>query len=39
MLAFWDDVLPDMPADLQATHLRIVAEALAAAGGEAFPDS
>ena len=39
MLAFWDDVFPDMPADLQATHLRIVAEALAAAGGEAFPDS
>ncbi len=38
MLAFWDDVFPDMPADLQATHLRIVAEALAATGGEAFPE-
>jgi hypothetical protein len=37
MLAFWDDVLPHMPADLQATHLRIVAEALAVDGGEAFP--
>ena len=37
MLAFWQDVLPDMPADLAADHLRIVAEALAANGGEAFP--
>ena len=38
MLAFWDDVFPDMPSDLQATHLRIVAEALASTGGEAFPE-
>jgi hypothetical protein len=37
MLAFWVDVVPPMPADLQATHRRIVAEALAAGGGEVFP--
>lgn len=37
MLAFWDDVLPDMPEELVRDHLRIVAEALAADGGEAFP--
>lgn len=37
MLAFWDDVLPPMPDDMKAEHLRIVAEALAADGGEAFP--
>ncbi len=37
MLAFWNDLLPTMPADLAAEHLRIVAEALAADGGEAFP--
>jgi hypothetical protein len=37
MLAFWDDVLPVMPADLQAEHLRIVAESLASGGGRAFP--
>ena len=30
MLAFWDDVLPSMPEDMQAEHIRIVAEALAA---------
>jgi len=39
MLAFWQDVLPDLPADLVAEHLRVVAEALAADGGEAFPAS
>ncbi len=39
MLAFWDDVLPEMPSDLQDRHLRIVAEALAAGGGTAFPNS
>jgi hypothetical protein len=37
MLAFWDDVLPALPEDLQATHLRIVAESLASRGGTAFP--
>ena len=29
MLAFWDDVLPAMPDELKAEHLRIVAESLA----------
>ncbi len=37
MLAFWDDVLPELTADLAAEHLRIVAESLASGGGEAFP--
>ena len=37
MLAFWDDVLPEMPAELAQEHLRIVAESLAAGGGAAFP--
>jgi hypothetical protein len=37
MLAFWDDVLAEMPADMQEEHLRIVAEALAAGGGTPFP--
>ena len=37
MLAFWDDVLPAMPDELMAEHLRIVAENLAAGGGTAFP--
>ena len=38
MLAFWNDVLPAMPAELAAEHLDIVATALAAHDGEAFPD-
>jgi hypothetical protein len=38
MLAFWDDVLPEMPEDLAQEHLRIVAESLAAGGGTAFPN-
>ena len=38
MLAFWDDVLPDMPADLQAEHIEIVANAMADGGGRAFPN-
>lgn len=38
MLAFWNDVLPAMPDDLAAEHLRIVADRLAEDGGEAFPD-
>jgi hypothetical protein len=37
MLAFWNDVLPEIPADLATEHLRIVATALAADDGEAFP--
>jgi hypothetical protein len=39
MLAFWDDVLPEMPTELQRQHLEIVAESLAAGGGTAFPNS
>jgi hypothetical protein len=38
MLAFWDDVLPAMPPELQDRHLGIVAEALATGGGRAFPN-
>jgi hypothetical protein len=38
MLAFWNDVLPAMPAELAAEHLEIVATGLAAEDGEAFPD-
>jgi hypothetical protein len=38
MLAFWDDVLPELPADLAQEHLRVVAEALASGGGTAFPN-
>jgi hypothetical protein len=30
-------VLPSMSEEMQAEHLRIVAESLAADGGEAFP--
>ena len=37
MLAFWDDVLPDLPDDLQREHLDIVARALAQGGGETYP--
>ena len=35
MLAFWDDVLPRLPEDLQREHLRVVATAMAEGGGEA----
>jgi hypothetical protein len=37
MLAFWDDVLPEVPSELVTQHLRVVAGALAADGGEAYP--
>ena len=37
MLAFWDDVLPAMPDEMVADHLRVVAESLATDGGTAFP--
>ena len=36
-LAFWDDMLPPLPQDMLDEHLQIVADALAAGGGEAFP--
>lgn len=39
MLAFWDDVLPDVSGQLLAEHYRIVAESLADSGGEVFPDA
>ena len=38
MLAFWNDLLPALPQDLACEHLRIVADALAADGGVAFPN-
>ncbi|MFC6285200.1 hypothetical protein ACFP3Q_03470 [Nocardioides sp. GCM10027113] len=37
MLAFWQDVLPEVPEEMAAEHLRIVAESLAECGGEVFP--
>jgi hypothetical protein len=37
MLAFWDDVLPDLPGELMAAHLDLVAGALAEGGGAAYP--
>jgi hypothetical protein len=37
VLAFWDEILPPLPQEMAQEHLRIVAEALAAGGGEAFP--
>ncbi|MDT0158046.1 hypothetical protein Q9R19_10470 [Microbacterium sp. ARD32] len=36
-LAFWDDMLPPIPVEMGEEHLRIVADALAAGGGETFP--
>ncbi len=39
MLAFWDDVLPDVPADLASEHFRVVAESLASRGGTPFPEA
>ena len=35
MLAFWDDVLPRIPAELQQEHFRVVATTMADGGGEA----
>ena len=37
MLALWDEVLPAMPEEMVREHCTIVAEGLAAQGGEAFP--
>lgn len=37
MLAFWDEVLPDIPPGMKAEHLRIVADSMASGGGSAFP--
>jgi hypothetical protein len=38
MLAFWDDVLPEMPQEMQDEHMEIVARSLAAGGGQVFPN-
>jgi hypothetical protein len=35
-IAFWDDMLPAVPADEYATNLRAIGSALAAGGGTAF---
>ncbi|KJL47764.1 hypothetical protein RS84_01392 [Microbacterium hydrocarbonoxydans] len=37
ILPYWEQAMPAMPDDMLQDHLRIVAEALAAGGGEAFP--
>lgn len=37
VLAYWDGILPPMAQPMAEEHIRIVAEALAAGGGEAFP--
>lgn len=37
MLMFWDDVLPRVPEEMMREHMRVVAEALAEKGGQAFP--
>lgn len=37
ILPYWEQVMPAMPEEMMQDHLRIVAEALAAGGGEAFP--
>jgi hypothetical protein len=35
-IAFWDEMLPDLPADEHAANLRVIAAVLAEDGGEAF---
>jgi len=37
-LAFWDEILPAMPEQMMDEHIDIVAKALAAGGGETFPN-
>jgi len=37
-LAFWDEILPPMPEEMAREHIDIVAHALAADGGEAYPN-
>ncbi len=37
ILPYWEQVMPAMPEEMMREHMRIVAEALAADGGEAFP--
>lgn len=38
ILAYWEQSLPAMPDEMMQEHLEIVAQALAAGGGEAFPN-
>lgn len=38
VLAFWDGMLPAMTKDMGGDYISIVAESLAAGGGEAFPN-
>ncbi|MFE6996827.1 hypothetical protein ACFVAE_12765 [Microbacterium sp. NPDC057659] len=38
ILPYWEQSMPAMPEQMQQDHIRIVAEALAAGGGEAFPN-
>lgn len=38
VLAFWDGMLPAMTKDMGGDYISIVAEALAAGGGETFPN-
>lgn len=37
-LAYWDEMLPVMPTEMGEEYIDIVANALAAGGGEAFPN-
>lgn len=37
ILPYWEQCMPAMPGEMMRRYLRIVAEALAAGGGEAFP--
>ncbi|MEW1962513.1 hypothetical protein AB0269_08655 [Microbacterium sp. NPDC077644] len=37
ILPYWEQSMPAMPEDMMREHIEIVAEALAADGGVAFP--
>ena len=38
ILEFWNDILPAIDDDMMREHLDIVANALAAGGGETYPN-
>ncbi len=38
ILPYWEQAMPAMPDEMLQEHLRIVADAMAAGGGEAFPE-
>ncbi|WP_298037572.1 hypothetical protein [uncultured Microbacterium sp.] len=38
VLSYWDGMLTEMPEQMMHEHIEIVAEALAAGGGQAFPN-